>query len=147
MIYEALKNTVTETFVENRQAGVDISKAYGLFNHAVVQELISISNGMLKTELQANDFISWSPGDAVKTYYERVFKVKFRCVAESLEINYKEVAITSTAVECVFSIAGSLLQVNNSAIRNSQLLQQNVSVKGSVVRKMRAELKHSILKE
>ena len=78
-------------------------------------------------------------GAKISPYFSEDFTDSYPLLAESLSLKFSSVTVTSTAVECAFSLANNQVHANNSATTNADKMQHAMSVRGGICRELRSK--------
>ena len=130
---------VRKTYTVDVARATAIAEAYGLTHAIMISEMMDIAKGGLREKLENNSALEWEVGAKISSYFSEDFTDSYPLLAESLSLNFSSVTVTSTAVECAFSLANNQVHANNSATTNADKMQHAMSVRGGICRELRSK--------
>jgi hypothetical protein len=140
MTFPELTKAIRENIVGRGVSKVrDHAKKLGLLHRHLRMELLSITKGSMAESLAQS--CQWKIGDPVSSYWNHLLQL-YPLVTESLVYNFGSVSLTTTAVECSFSVANNIIEpsMSTTAISNSCYYQLNM--RPNIVSNMEALVHH-----
>lgn len=135
-LFEFVRNSYATV---SRQKAIAHARRFGLLHNSVLKEVQYIAEGRWVRRLEN---IGWKIGDPVHSFFASQFADTCPLLAETLTMNFGCSSLTTTAVECSFSVMNSTADPSNcwKTVINDN--RHFINVRGSAVEEMTNVVHH-----